>query len=167
MHIARQRRCHKRARSLFACERSQAVTLTPAWYVGRARNIASSLFANKVPTQLFQPSKVVYSPYGVSMDRRPTASRICRTRACNGALARAILTGYTRFATYFLVLFYSPARAPPHRNPVIPFVDAKDRNHHPWVHHKVLSALLFISPRLKRVTEVVRFFGGKFVCLQT
>lgn len=58
---------------------------------------APPLFANKAPMQLFQPSKVVYSPYGVSMDR-PTVPRICQTRVYTGptrvatrALARAIL----------------------------------------------------------------------------
>lgn len=94
--------------------------------------------------QLFQPSKVVYSPYGVSMDR-PTASRICRTRVCNGALARAILTGYTfrNIPPLARNAFFIVLHASPHRNPIIPFVDARDRNHHPRVYHKVLSVLLF------------------------
>lgn len=78
------------------------------------------------------------------MDRL-TAPRICRTRVCNGALARAILTGYTfrNIPPLTRNAFFIVPHAPPHGNPVIPFVAARDRNHHPRVYHKVLSALLF------------------------
>lgn len=78
--------------------------------------------------QLFQPSKVVYSPYGVSMDR-PTVLRIRRiyahgmhVDASRDALARAILTGYT-FRNILVpsrMMLFSQSYAPLHRNSVNP-----------------------------------------------